>query len=135
MTRLWSVADPARPVPLGRPLTGPASYAISVAFSPHGGVLAIGSADKTVRLWSVANPARPRPLGSPLTGPTSYVYSVAFSPDGHTLAAGVTDGTVRLWDTSPTAAAAAVCANVGQPLTQLEWQTYAPGLAYRAPCS
>ncbi len=179
LIRLWSVADPARPVLLGRPLAGPASYAISVAFSPSGGVLAVGSADKTVWLWSVSDPARPRRLGVPLAGPTSYVYSVAFSPDGKTLAAAVTDGsvwlwnlavpahpslvatitgpnghvysvafspsgrtiaagsadgTVRLWDTSPAAAAATVCANAGQPLTGLEWDTYAPGLAYHAPC-
>jgi len=50
-------------------------------------------------------------------------------------AAGSADGTVRLWDTSPVAAAAAVCANEGQPLTRLEWETYAPGMGYRVPCS
>jgi hypothetical protein len=62
------------------------------------------------------------------------VYSVAFSPSGGALAAGSADGTVRLWDTSPATAAAAVCADAGQPLTRLEWATYVPGLAYRPPC-
>ena len=73
LTRLWDVADPARPVLLGRPLTGPASYVIGLAFSPDSRLLAVGSADKTVRLWNVADPAHPALVGTPLTGPTGYV--------------------------------------------------------------
>jgi WD40 repeat protein/transcriptional regulator with XRE-family HTH domain len=179
LTRLWNVADPARPRRLGKPLAGPASYAIGLAFSPDSRLLAVSSADKTVRLWDVSSPARPSAVGGPLTGPTSYVWAVAFSPDGTTLAAGVTDGTVwlwnlahparpaliatltgpaghvysvayspsgrvlaaassdgtvHLWETSPAAARAAICAGAGQQLTRQEWATYAPGLAYRAPC-
>jgi len=97
VTRLWDVAGSARLVPLGKPLTGPASYAIGLAFSPDSRLLAVGSADKTVRLWNVSDPGHPALAGAPLTGPTSYVWAVAFSPDGRTLAAGVTDGTVWLW--------------------------------------
>ena len=98
LTRLWDVTDPARPVLLGRPLAGPASYAIGLAFSPDSRLLAVGSADKTVRLWNVSDPAHPALVGTPLTGPTSYVWAVAFSPEGTTLAAGVTDGTVWMWN-------------------------------------
>ena len=62
--RLWDVADPAHPRPLGRPLTSRAGVAAaSVAFSPAGHTLASGSLDGTVRLWDVADPAHPRPLG------------------------------------------------------------------------
>jgi WD40 repeat protein/transcriptional regulator with XRE-family HTH domain len=98
LTRLWNVADPAHPVAIGKPLTGPTSYAIGLAFSPDSRLLAVGSADKTVRLWNVSDPAHPVLVGPPLTGPTGYVWAVAFSPDGTTLAAGVTDGTVWLWN-------------------------------------
>jgi WD40 repeat protein len=43
------------------------SYALSVAFSPDGHVLAAGSADKAARLWDVTDPARPTRLGQPRT--------------------------------------------------------------------
>jgi WD domain, G-beta repeat len=62
------------------------------------GLLAVGSADKTVRLWNVSDHAHPALVGAPLTGPTGYVWDVAFSPDGTTLVAGVTDGTILRWD-------------------------------------
>ncbi len=96
--RLWNVADPAHPTPLGAPLTGHTNYIEAVVFSPDGRTLASGSGDQTVRLWNVADPAHPTPLGAPLTGHTDYVYAVAFSPDGHTLASGSGDQTVGLWN-------------------------------------
>ncbi|MBV8540024.1 MAG: TIR domain-containing protein [Pseudonocardiales bacterium] len=96
--RLWNVADPAHPTPLGQPLPGHADSVDAVAFSPDGRTLATGSYDRTVRLWDVADPAHPTLLGSPLTGHTDWVFAVAFSPDGRTLATGSADRTVRLWD-------------------------------------
>ena len=61
--RLWDVADPAHPQPLGQPRTGSSAGVDSVAFSPDGHTLASGNYDGTVRLWDVADPAHPRPLG------------------------------------------------------------------------
>ena len=66
---LWNLTDPARPIPLGPPLTGPTNSVASVAFSPDGKTPAAGSADHTVRRWNLTDPARPTPLGQPLTGP------------------------------------------------------------------
>ena len=56
---LWDVADPANPRPLGTPLTGNAGRITSLAFSPNGRMLAVGSAGRgpgnsvVVRLWDL----------------------------------------------------------------------------------
>ena len=131
--RLWDVADPADPRPLGQPLTGGTAYVDSVAFSPNGHTLASGDADGTVRLWDVADPAHPRPLGQPLTGGTATVNSVAFSSDGHTLASGSDDGTVRLWNLNVQYAIERICAAAGG-LTPRQWNEYIPQLRYLPSC-
>jgi WD40 repeat protein len=130
---LWDVADPAHPVALGTPLTGPSGYVWAAAFSPSGTTLAVGVTDGTVWLWNVANPRHPVLIAT-LTGPANHVYSVAFSPSGDQLAAASYEGTVHLWDTSPAAAAAEICGNLGQALTPAEWASYVPGVPYRTPC-
>ncbi|MFF7970538.1 hypothetical protein [Streptomyces sp. NPDC007905] len=96
--RLWNVADPSRPKPLGNALTAQTSWVSSAIFSPDGHTLASAGDDGTIRLWNVADPAHPASLGRPLTGHTGTIYLVAFSPDGHTLASAGEDHTVRLWD-------------------------------------
>ena len=132
---LWNIADPARPRRLGTPLSGPSSNVWTVAFSPDGRTLAGGANDGTVWLWSMTDPARPA-LTATLTGLPGHVFSVVFSPNGAQLAAAsYDDDTVRLWDTNPAAARAAICANLGQPITPAQWAGDAPGVPYRAPCS
>jgi WD40 repeat protein len=95
--RLWNLANPARPVPLGKPLTGPTNDVNSVAFSRDGKTLAVGSSDNKVWLWNLINPAQPTPVGKPLTGPAKAVYALAFSPDGQILVAGSADKKVWMW--------------------------------------
>jgi len=51
--RLWDVADPAHPRPLGQSLTGSTSAVLSVAFSPDRHTLAGSSIDGTIRLWNL----------------------------------------------------------------------------------
>jgi WD40 repeat protein/transcriptional regulator with XRE-family HTH domain len=111
--RLWEVASPGHPVPVGIPLQRASDDPLySVSFSPDGKILAAAGADRVVQLWDVNRPSHPVRLGT-LTGPANTVYSVAFSPDGNFLAAGSADDTVRLWDVSDPAHAS----RLGEPLT------------------
>jgi WD40 repeat protein len=119
VVQLWQVSDPRHPVRIGSPLPGfgpnvPALYVTSVAFSPDGRTLEVGSFDHTVQMWNVADPAHPVPVGPPLPGfPAQGVESVSFSPDGRTLAVGGDDGKIRLWDVADPARPVLL----GSPLT------------------
>ena len=113
--RLWNVARPGHPVPLGRPLLARNQSAplYAVAFSPHGRTLVAAGATRHIWLWNVSHPEQAVRYQGPLTGPAGTVYSLAFSPGGKVLAAGSADKTVRLWTVTNPARAAPV----GQPLT------------------
>jgi WD40 repeat protein len=69
----------------------------SVAFSPDGKYLALGSEDHTVKLWDVEKGEWGPSLQKKHSG---RVYSVAFSPDKgqqYLLASGSDDHTINLW--------------------------------------
>ncbi len=74
----------------------PAGYAYieSLAFSPDGKMLALGSFSGSVQLWNVVTGT----LDATLKGHYSDVSGLAFSPNGRTLASGSADRTVRLWN-------------------------------------
>jgi WD40 repeat protein len=74
------------------------SETASVAFSPDGGLLAIGCGDHTVRLWDV----RAGKEMAVLRDHTGAITTVAFSPDGRWLASGSRDRTARIWDVAST---------------------------------
>jgi WD40 repeat protein len=98
---LWEVATGHL---LGRPLSAVTDARIgddlnpaidSIAFSPDGKLLALGSDSGPIRLWDVATG---HPVGPPLTGHLNSAQGVTFSPDGKILASAGGDGTIRLWD-------------------------------------
>ena len=89
--RLWDVAT-GRQVGHGFGSGSPSTA--SVAFSPDGKILAIGTYGGSVQLWDVATGQQ---IGS-LDTHSGQVNSVAFSPDGKTLATGDDSGAARLWD-------------------------------------
>ena len=113
--RLWDVARPGHPVPLGATLLprNRNEPLYTVAFSPAGRLLAAAGAGRKVLLWNVADPARPLRLPVTLSGPRNTVYSLAFSLRRPLLAAGSADQTVRLWNLADPDRPAAL----GKPLT------------------
>ena len=70
--RLWDVASPGHPVPVGVPLA-PASDSplYATAFSPDGKILAAAGAGRAVQLWDVSRPGHPVRLAR-LTGPGQH---------------------------------------------------------------
>ena len=92
---LWDISKPGNIVTL---LEGHTGGIWSVAFSPDGATLAIGS-DQGNIMWDIATQNFVT-----LEGQTRLVWSVAFSPDGTLLASSgwnvVTGNTVKLWDVS-----------------------------------
>jgi WD40 repeat protein/transcriptional regulator with XRE-family HTH domain len=111
--RLWDVADPVHPRPLGPIATSSIAAVDSVVFSPDGDTLASADSDGTIQLWSVADPAHPHSVGPRLIGSNAGADLVAFSRDGQMLASGNSDGTVQLWDVADPAHPRPL----GQPLT------------------
>jgi WD40 repeat protein len=93
---IWSVAT-------GKQLDvlHPSGYALCVAVSPDGKLIACGNTSGTIEIWA-ATPGKK--LATFL--PSDYVeylrgkeiLTIAISPDSETLASGSNDGTIRLWD-------------------------------------
>jgi len=74
------------------------NFWLTMAFSPDGQNLAIGSSEGTISLWSVAQPKRPRPRFH-LPGHRGTTTNLVFDTQGRRLAsAGGTDPLVEVWD-------------------------------------
>ena len=69
-------------------------WALSVALSPDGRVIALGRADGEIHLWNTSKGECQRVLTTPAG---DFINSVAFSHDGRLVASGE-DCRVRLWD-------------------------------------
>ncbi|HZT31455.1 MAG TPA: c-type cytochrome domain-containing protein [Bryobacteraceae bacterium] len=69
---------------------------MTLAISPDGSLVAVGSAVGAVRLYNLETGR----LAAKCTGHSGGIYAVAFAPDGQHLATGGFDGTVRIYDLS-----------------------------------
>jgi WD40 repeat protein len=77
-----------------RTLTGHHSSITAIAFSPDGGMIVSGSADRTVKIW---NP-NSRLSQATLSGHSSLIDAVAISSNGKILVSGSWDYTIKIWD-------------------------------------
>ncbi|WP_254409105.1 WD40 repeat domain-containing protein [Streptomyces sp. AC495_CC817] len=96
--RLWNVAEPGRPVLLGKAFTLKDGGNRSLSFSPDGRTLSIVAGNRALYQWDVSDPARPALRGSPLPLRIRYTDAQAHSPDGRVLATSYGDHDVQLWD-------------------------------------
>jgi WD40 repeat protein len=131
--RMWNIANPGRPRPIGGPLTGPTSSIYDIAVSPNGSRLAAATTDGSVWLWDIANPVNPD-LVADLTGSTSELYAVSFQPHSNTLIAGGSDQQLHIWDDNPADLSDRICKLAGTPLTRSEWSQYVETSGYHPPC-
>lgn len=79
--QLWDVSDPAVPVPLGAPLTGPADLVRGAVFSPDGKRLAVTNDDGKTYVFDVSDPrsmSRPAPV---VIAGTAGGQQAAWTPD------------------------------------------------------
>jgi WD40 repeat protein len=103
--QLWDVATGEGRVPLA----SPAHTVPTLAFSPHGQVLASGGFQSQVQLWEVSGGTDLPPL----TTSGEQVADLAFSPNGRLLAI-APDGTVELWDLAKRCLRARLVGHEGQ---------------------
>jgi WD40 repeat protein len=107
--RLWDVADPTRPRPLGAPvdreLDTPedpkAAPFAELQFTSDGRYLLSLRADGVVVVWDVSDPSAAQPIGR-LTSTVGPYSAIALSPSAHTVAtvAGYPTAVLEIWDIS-----------------------------------
>lgn len=87
--RIWNAesGEQRQSIPQGEPLT-------SLAISPDGRYLLLGTARAHLRLWDLQGSR----ASLNLEGNSDYVESVAFSPEGDRAVAGCNDKTARIWN-------------------------------------
>ena len=74
-------------------LEGHEEWALALAFSLDGNILASGSKDSTIKLWDITTGE----LLNTLETHSDSVRSLAFAADGNKLVSGSEDGTIKIW--------------------------------------
>ncbi len=90
---LWEVATPSGPLHV---FEGHGRDVLTVAYEPTRGLIASGSADRTVRLWEAKSLSHIR------TYPRAknFITALAFSPDGGAVLIGTLSGRISLYSTN-----------------------------------
>src|SRR5262249_57358917 len=87
----------AWPLPVPALMTGGPAY--TLAFSPGGSALAVGSTG--LQLWNPATRDLDASAGIPRPAPGDLVNAVAFSPGGNLIATGYGDRRIPFWRPRP----------------------------------
>jgi WD40 repeat protein len=148
---VWDMSDPAQPVRIGQPLTGPnpngdvlalggTSSVVSATFSHDGRTLATTSVSGTILVWDLTNISTPHQIGSTAAIAGKPIFHTAFSPDDRILAGASFDRSVTMWDVSGIKtlqdnAVQRACLITGRGFNQTEWKRYVPGLPYQKTCA
>lgn len=74
-------------------MTGHYSTIYTLAFHPHGKMLATAGDDAKIIIWDLGSGKKIKTL----SGHTKPIWSLDFSQDGSVLASGSADNTVRIW--------------------------------------
>ena len=103
--QLWDVATHAQ---IGKPLVNPGnnqdtfaygSVVTAVAFSPHGGSLAVADSGNGLQLWNVATHTKTARIASIYDSvAATSITAMDFNPAGTVLATGDSSNNVRLWN-------------------------------------
>jgi len=97
-------------------------HATSIAFSPDGGRVAAGSADRRLREWD-AQRGTLLVTSEPENGD---VYSVAFSPDGTKILASIGGGAVQILDAATGASAGMLLGQAGRMVSPFGQVSFTP---------
>ena len=92
--RLWNIANPAHPVPAGRPFADGVGPIRAVALDPTGDYLALSGLGGAAWLWNIARPSHPASLGIIRFARGHTTSSLKFAPRGIGLFAGDENGDV-----------------------------------------
>ncbi len=132
--QIWSLENTSQEALIIDDLLSPVN---TVALSPDGQFLAIGSGDLVISdygrigLWQLSNPNNePVILES---GTTAYL-TLAFSPDGKWLVSGDDNGRIKYWPLLEVQLEVACQQLVRRNLSMDEWSKYVPGEPYHQTC-
>ncbi|MDO5500285.1 MAG: WD40 repeat domain-containing protein, partial [Propionibacteriaceae bacterium] len=125
---VYDIADPANPTPVAE-LTSAHATVTSMRFSRDGKLLFATATDERIWVWNWDPAADPALLSMRLAS-----QARATIPLDDRLLIGTADGQVTVRPLLLGQATTQLCAGLGEPLTELEWTRYAPGVTPVAPC-
>ncbi|OLZ51626.1 hypothetical protein BS329_15275 [Amycolatopsis coloradensis] len=130
--QLYDLTNPAEPRKIST-LTGPTDYIYSATFTSDGTTLAAAATDGTVWIWDITDRAKPAHQATLSLG-IKAMFTLAFQPGTRVLAAGGIDRKAFIWNTDPAAAETNICSDVGDTISEQEWNRYIPARPYQPPC-